>query len=772
MKATLLTFLLIAISCNYYLFSDELYTWGRNNYQQLGTIDTNFKNSPTKISLIQDWVQISAGFHHTVAIRNDGTLWTWGRNDLGQLGDSTLINRNDIRQIGRDNDWSNINAFRGSTIALKKDGSLWGWGWNIHGELGDGTLDNKLIPTRIGSDNDWSKIVANYDHVLALKKNGTLWAWGKNDKGQLGDGTLIDKASPIQIGSDNDWNDCCAGQYVSIAIKNDGSLWAWGDNNLCFYGEYNIDNKSMPFNVDSINVWNKIFSGGNGVFAIKDDSTLWAWGVNDIGQLGVNNESYSYTISRQQVGSDRDWKFFSMSSRHTLAIKNDGTLWSCGWNKYGQLGIGIDGDVNYRKKFTQIGTANNWSQISSGLEFSVALFNNGKTLATVIVNQITEMTPQLVTIESSILSEGNELVSEKGICWSTSPNPTIDDNKTVDGNGHGIFSSNIVNFQQDTKYYVRAYAINPQGIAYSQQIYFTNSSTLPNLVTKNVNDIYVKSAKSGGFIFNGGNKNVLRRGVCWSTNPEPTISDDKSVDGEGNGEFVSNIIDLKHYTIYYTRAYAENENGVSYGLSKEFKTKLEPPTLIYPANIDTGIVYQPTFLWSNPERVKKFRLQIAVDSLFNLNPKYYSTIFNGIVDTNFFKKDIYSSRYQTIYWRVCSIFGNDTSEWSEVFKFKPAVPNSVLELNNNISSEIIKSIYYSNINSNLYIKYSLPNDCIFSMSIIDLNGQIVAEIEKTERKYVGDYEKYISINHLNSGLYFLLIKMDSYIETRKIIFTN
>ena len=85
--------------------------------------------------------------------------------------------------------WSQISAGNHHSLAIKTDGTLWAWGNNAYGQLGDGTSISKMYPTQIGTATNWSQITCMNDHNLAIKTDGTLWAWGSNNYGQLGNGT-------------------------------------------------------------------------------------------------------------------------------------------------------------------------------------------------------------------------------------------------------------------------------------------------------------------------------------------------------------------------------------------------------------------------------------------------------------------------------------------------------------------------------------------------------------------------------------------------------
>lgn len=105
---------------------------------------------------------------------------------------------------------------------------------------------------------------------------------------------------------------------------------------------------------------------------------------------------------------------------------------------------------------------------------------------------------------------------------------------------------------------------------------------VPVLTTTAVTDITQTTVKSGGNITSDGGSAVTARGVCWSTDPDPTISDNKTTDGAGTGEFISNITGLMPNTTYYVRAYATNSNGTGYGSVLSFTTAEEITSLVDP----------------------------------------------------------------------------------------------------------------------------------------------------------------------------------------------
>jgi len=105
----------------------------------------------------------------------------------------------------------------------------------------------------------------------------------------------------------------------------------------------------------------------------KNNGTLWGVGGNNTGVLGLGNYLNAvYTV--QQVGTSTDWSSLESCSYHSMALKNNGSLWSCGLNASGQLGNGTTTTIN---TFAQVGTAINWAKVRCGRLHSLALDSNG-----------------------------------------------------------------------------------------------------------------------------------------------------------------------------------------------------------------------------------------------------------------------------------------------------------------------------------------------------------------------------------------------------------
>ncbi|MFV8327954.1 beta strand repeat-containing protein [Flavobacterium sp. ZS1P14] len=174
-----------------------------------------------------------------------------------------------------------------------------------------------------------------------------------------------------------------------------------------------------------------------------------------------------------------------------------------------------------------------------------------------------------------ITSTGISLITKRGICWSTSPNPTValvtKIEENISGKGTGLFYKSFAGLTPATTYYVRAYAINSNGIAYGNGVSFKTPQQ-PVLTTTSASLITNTTASSGGNIATDGGLSVTERGLCWSLTGTPSISGAHVGNGTGDGNFIINLKDLKGGTTYYIRAYAINTVGVSYGSILNFTT--------------------------------------------------------------------------------------------------------------------------------------------------------------------------------------------------------
>ena len=314
----------------------SVWTWGDNNYGQLG--DTSFTTLivPNKVSTIDSAVAVFAGWHNSFVEKSDNTIWAWGRNGDGELGVDSIGNSRYPQKVVGLSDVTKIDGGAFHTLALKDDGTVWAWGDNSRGQLGDGnsTVD-QITPIQVPGFDSIITIDAGWNHSLALKDDGTIWVWGQNEHGELGDSTYLLKDYPIKVQGLTNMLDVKGGGWHSVALRNDSTVWTWGFNDFGQLGNGNLNTTPWPVQVVGLSGIVSIESGRHHSFALDKDGVLWGWGYNFYNSLGTTsppNQSTPIQASlnpKNYILSSGDW--------HSFAIDNN-NIWTWGRNNYGQLG--------------------------------------------------------------------------------------------------------------------------------------------------------------------------------------------------------------------------------------------------------------------------------------------------------------------------------------------------------------------------------------------------------------------------------------------------
>jgi len=282
---------------------------------------------------------VSLGDSHGVVLAPDGSIWSWGGQDRGWpvlgLGKTNLTTN--LVRIGSESNWVCISAGDDHNLALKSDGTIWAWGANYRGQLGDGnkgmkftngTLNLQDQPVHTVQGNDWVQVEAGSVCSYALKRDGTLWAWGLNNFSQLGIGSWTDSPKAVQVDTTTNWLEIRAGGVSAAGIQSDGSLWIWGGSpKLGNTTPQSPQNFLIPTRITSDTNWIDVSVASNLWLAIKSDGTLWAWGPNAHFFTGTSPNTCE---TPTQIGHDTDWNAVCSSQRgfYHLLKKRDGSFWT------------------------------------------------------------------------------------------------------------------------------------------------------------------------------------------------------------------------------------------------------------------------------------------------------------------------------------------------------------------------------------------------------------------------------------------------------------
>jgi uncharacterized protein (TIGR02145 family) len=435
--------------------------------------------------------------------------------------------------------------------------------------------------------------------------------------------TRYNDSSSIPNVSDNtEWRNQKTGAYCWY--KNDkGTYGSYGP----LYNYYTVNTGKLcptKWHVPSDIEWTTLITylGGESSAGGKlKEVGLTHWRIES---EGVNNSSKFSAVG----GGFRD------GGGSFYDIKNFGYWW-------GSTQLNTNEAWSIYIVYTFDGTATSHSKMVNGHSVRCLI----DTLPIVVTSNIINIKTISATGGGDISYDGGANITVRGICWSNSQNPTINDNKSIDGDSTGLYTSNLTNLVADKLYYVRAYATNNVGTAYGNEVSFTTASvSIPTLLTKNINAIKSSSAISGGIISYDGGANITVRGICWSNSQNPTINDYKTIAGDTSNSYTSNLSNLLANTLYYVRAYATNRVGTAYGNEVSFTTQEFKDTTIIPNSIILT-QFDQISICPNPATNKLNINANGVINIFDLQGKLCIKSNSNHIDISNLKKGIYIVKF-------------------------------------------------------------------------------------------------------------------------------
>ena len=421
------------------------YAWGYNGNGQLGDETTsNSQTTPVKVGkpigapTDFTYMQVSAGWRHSLALGSDGNTYAWGYNSSGQLGDGTRTqrntpvrvktpDRNTYPDLPKDFTYLQVSAGYDHSLALGSDGHTYAWGYNGNGQLGDGTGTNRSTPVRVKTpdrntypdlpkDFTYLQVSAGNNFSLAVGSDGNAYAWGNNGYGRLGDGTTTERHAPVRVKTpdrntypdlpkDFTYLQVSAGNNFSLAVGSDGNAYAWGYNNWGQLGNNTASGSSVANPVpkrvrDPANPTDtskglqatQVSARYSHSLAIGSDGYAYAWGAGADGRLGNNTTSGSkFPVRVRDPANPTDTSKGLQAAQvsgggdHSLAVGSDGNAYAWGYNSNGQLG-----DNTTNSKSAPVPVSFNLQLVITGVRFDS---NAGTNLTRGDSNSVTVFTP-------------------------------------------------------------------------------------------------------------------------------------------------------------------------------------------------------------------------------------------------------------------------------------------------------------------------------------------------------------------------------------------
>ncbi len=460
-----------------------LWGMGENSYSQLGldtTVDQNMAQNITGSNI----VAMAGGRDHTLYVREDGAVFSAGRNDYGQLGTFDTVPRTAPFQISFNGPAAAVGAGEYHSFVVLRDGSLWAMGRNDFGQLGDGSQFRRKSPVKIANAGVVEVDGGAY-HSGFRTDDGEIWTMGRGLEGQLGNGSTAGSEYPIRVHSSGATR-VISGQYHTLFQTDDSALWGFGDNTI---GQLGLGGAIMIQLAKTMLISSGVEDvavGDSHTLYVNSSGNLYGAGQNVYGQLGDGTQSPSTSFKLLDGYSDvtRTW-----AGGHFTLFQDNGSIYGIGDNSRGQFG---DGTWTAPNTTPDLLSHHGSSEFGTG--YAHVLFTHPP-IPVVTTAQVSGVTATSALSGGTVIHQGDSTVSTRGVCWSSSADPTTSDTCSSNGSGTGSFVNNLSTLLANATYHIRGYATNSYGTGYGIDRSFTTDQ--PTVSFSSSGQI---SLENGGFL--------------------------------------------------------------------------------------------------------------------------------------------------------------------------------------------------------------------------------------------------------------------------------
>ena len=312
--------------------------------------------TPEKIRNLPPIISVSAAWH-SLFVDANGSVWSCGCNAQGRLGLGDWKNRNVPEQITNLPKIISTIALNYSSIFLDCKGSVWTCGNNGYGQLGLGDTEHRSKAEKIQGLPKIKSIAGGDYHSLFLDCEGSVWACGYNKEGNLGLGDAKDRNSPEKIGGLPKIKSMAGGVHCSMFVDEKGNVWVCGGNQKGELGlghttQINSPQKNLHLSgiVAAAGGWT------NHSLFLDNAGNVYTCGWNYYGQLGLGDKKDRHIPHKvNNIPPMACISSCNAAGGYFQIVDEEGRVWSCGNNEDGQLGLG---HTNATHTFLRIETVN------------------------------------------------------------------------------------------------------------------------------------------------------------------------------------------------------------------------------------------------------------------------------------------------------------------------------------------------------------------------------------------------------------------------------
>jgi alpha-tubulin suppressor-like RCC1 family protein len=325
--------------------SGKIKCWGRNDVGELGN-GTVSSGSTAKdvVGLLDPIKKVTAGFNHTCAVTDLGTVKCWGQNNYNVLGNTSIsgFSATPMDVLNLNSLAKNIDTATTHTCILTNSRDVKCWGFGNYGALGNSNGTTSLTPVDVaGLGENVQKVATGDHHSCALTDYGGVKCWGFNIDGQIGDGSRSNRLSPVDVsGLNASVKEVEAGHWHTCALTNSGGVKCWGFNGYGELGDGTFFTRDTPVDVLGLTSGiQAIALSYSHTCALTTLGQVKCWGYNNSGQVG-SGDKLNTPIPTLVGGLEGPAKAIAAGSNHTCALLISDKVQCWGNNFLGQLGNG------------------------------------------------------------------------------------------------------------------------------------------------------------------------------------------------------------------------------------------------------------------------------------------------------------------------------------------------------------------------------------------------------------------------------------------------